>query len=32
VRMALYKGLIEAGVDNLELVNQLLQVLERAAR
>lgn len=32
VRMALYKGLIEAGVDNLELVNQVLQVLERAAR
>ena len=32
VRMALYKGLMEAGVDNLELVNQVLQVLERAAQ
>jgi len=30
VRTALYKGLIEAGVDNLELVNQILQILERA--
>ena len=32
VRMALYKGLIKANVDNLELVDQILQVLERAAR
>lgn len=32
VRMALYKGLIEAGVDNLDLVNHVLQVLERAER
>jgi len=31
VRTALYKGLIESGVDNLELVNQVLHVLERAA-
>jgi len=31
VRTALYKGLIEAGVDNLELVDQVLHVLERAA-
>jgi len=32
VRTALYRGLIEAGVDNLELVDQVLQVLERAAQ
>jgi len=30
VRTALYKALMHAGVDDLELVNHLLQVLERA--
>ncbi len=32
VRMALYKGLVQADIDNLDLVDQILRVLERASR
>jgi len=31
VRAALYRALIQAGVDNLDLVSQILSVLERAS-